>query len=164
LRAQIAAAIAADKILVIFVDEVQRLSTDWTDNDDSLYTQEALAEVMEGHAGHVVLLLAGSERAGLDQLLADGQPLHHDGMRFAMQPIKDEDWNHHLPLRFGEAGLEVERERIGQILEASGGHPQRTMRVCAHIRELADDGSFAITDVLVAEAIKAAKEHPSWSD
>ena len=164
LRALIAAAIAANKVLVIFVDEVQRLCTDWSDEDDSLYAQEALAEVMEGHAGHAVLLLAGSERAGLEELLADGQPLHHDGMRFPLQGISDEDWHYHLPLRFKEVGLEIERDRIDQILEASNGHPQRTMRVCAHARELADEGAFAVSDVLVDQAIKVAKEHPSWSD
>ncbi len=163
LRALIAAAIASDKVLVIFIDEVQRLCTDWSDDDDSLYVQEALAEVMEGHAGHAVLLLAGSERAGLEQLLADGQPMHYDGMTFPMQPISSEDWHHHLPLRFAEAGLEIGHERIDQILESSGRHPQHTMRVCAHVRELADDGAFAITDVLVEEAIKTAREHPSWS-
>jgi len=163
LHALVAASIAADAVLVIFVDEAQRLATDWHDEDDGLYAQEALAEVMEDHDGHAVLLLAGSERGALEKLLAEGQPLHHDGMAFDVPAIAREDWQHALPGRFAEIGLDVEPARIDQILEGTGGHPAQTMRVCAHIRELADGQPFEITDVLVARAIKTASKHPSWS-
>jgi len=166
LRALIAAAIARDKVLVIFIDEVQRVCTDWVDDadDNSEYTQEALAEVMEEHAGHAVLLLAGSDRAGLEQLMADGQPLRNDGMWSQLPEIAAEDWRYNLPHRFAEAGLAIESERIDQILEATAGHPQRTMSVCAHARELAGVGEpFELSDVLVAQAIADARRHPSWT-
>jgi hypothetical protein len=162
LRALIAAAVAADKVLVLFVDEAQRLRTDWADEDDSLYAQEALAEVMEDHAGHVVVVLAGSERAALEQLLADGQPLHHDGVSFPIRPISDEDWHYELPRRFREAGVTVDRERIDQILDATGRHPENTMRVCLHVSLLAEGEPFEVSEVLVDEAIKDAQRHPSW--
>lgn len=164
LHALVAASIAADVVLVIFVDEAQRLATDWTSEDDGLYAQEALAEVMEDHDGHAVLLLAGSERGALEQLLAEGQPLHHDGMTFDVPTIAREDWQHELPGRFAEIGLVIEPDRIDQILEATAGHPAQTMRVCAHVGELARDQPFEITDVLVATAIGNASRHPSWSD
>jgi len=158
-----AAAIAADKPAVIFLDEVQRLCTDWSDGNDSLYSQEPIAEVMEHPEGRVVFLLAGSEVSAIEQLLADGQPLHRDGMTFEVQAIRTEDWRHGLSNRFAEVNLEIEGARINQILEASEGHPQRTMRVCAHVHQLADNGTFEISEVLVDEAISKAKTHPSWT-
>jgi hypothetical protein len=162
LHALVAASVAADVVLAVFVDEVQRLGTDWSNEDDGLYVQEALAELMEEHDGHVVLLLAGSERTALADLLADGRPMHHDGMRFDLSPIAREDWQHELPHRFEEVGLQIAPERIDQILEVTDGHPARTMRVCAHVRELAEDQPFEITDVLVRRAIEIARKHPSW--
>jgi len=164
LRAVQAAAIAAYRQTVIFIDEVQRLTTDWADGGDSLYAQEALAEVMEQPDGGVVLLLAGSERHAVEALLAEGQPLHHDGMRFDVPPIADDDWHHELPLRFAEAGLEVGRDHVEQILAASERHPQRTMRVCAHVLQLADGEHFEVSDVVIGVAIENARKHPSWSD
>jgi len=162
LRALVAAAIVADKILVVFVDEAQRLSTDWVNDDDGLYAQEALSELMEDHAGHVVVILAGSERSALRYLVADGQPLHHDGLPFPIRKISDEDWLYELPRRFEEAGLTVERDRIFQILDASERHPENTMRVCLHVCLLAGGEPFEVSEVLVDEAIKDARKHPSW--
>jgi len=163
LHALVAAAVAADRLLVLFVDEVQRLTTDWVgDEDDSAYAQEALAEVMEDHAGHAVLVLAGSERSALDLLLAEGQPLHRDGLPFPVRPISDEDWHYELPRRFEEAGLTIERERIDRILVASERHPEDTMRVCLHVQLLAEGGTFDISEALVEQAISDASKHPSW--
>ena len=159
-----AVAMAADETLVIFLDEAQRLISHWSGEEDSRYAQEALAEMMEDPDGRVVLLLAGSDRDGFERLMADGMPLHHDGMDFEVRPIAEDDWHHHLPIRFAEVGLDVERERIAQILEASGGHPQRTMRVCAHVAELADGVVYTVTDVVVEQAIQSARKHRSWRD
>jgi hypothetical protein len=164
LRAIQAAAVAADNYVVVFIDEAQRIITQWSGDEDSVYTQEALAEIMEDELGGIVLLLAGSDREGFEKLMANGQPLHHDGMTFDVLPIADVDWHHHLPQRFAEVELEIEHDRISQILEASGGHPQRTMRVCAHVRQLADGNVYEITDVLVDRAIETARKHRSWSD
>jgi hypothetical protein len=159
------AAAASGRPVVVFVDEAQRICTDWAnDDEDSRYTQEALAEVMEDPDGDVVLLLAGSDREGFERLFADGQPLHQDGMSFAVAPIDPADWHHELPLRFGEVGLEVGPDQVEQILAASGGHPQRTMRVCSHVRRLADGNIYTATDALVGEAIDAARAHQSWTD
>jgi DNA polymerase III delta prime subunit len=163
LQAIQAAAIAADRPTILFIDEVQRLSTYWRDPADSLDAQTALAEVMEKPEGRIVLLLAGSERTAIEELLAEGAPMHHDGMSFDVPAIGDADWHHDLPQRFAEVELEIRREQIEQILVASGGHPQRTMRVCAHVEHLADGTHFDVTDVLVDQAIKRARAHPSWS-
>jgi hypothetical protein len=162
LRAIAAASHAADKTTVVFIDEVQRLVTHWADPDDGVRVQEDLAEVMEGDDAHLVLLLAGSERSAVEGLFEEGMPLHHDGMGFEVPPINDDDWMHALPRRFEEVGLEVDRACVRQILDASGGHPQRTMRVCAHVAELADGAAFEVTDVLVRQAIRSARRHPSW--
>ena len=164
LRAIQAAGIAAERPVVLFIDEVQRLCTHWKDEDDSIRAQEVLAEVMEHPDGRVMLLLAGSEQSAIEQLLAPDRPLHRDGMIFDVPPISDEDWQYGLKARFSEIQLEIDPERVGQILQVSGGHPQRTMRVCAHVQQLAGDGVFAVSDLLVAEAAKLARRHPSWSE
>jgi hypothetical protein len=164
LRAIQAAAIAADQTTIVFLDEIQRLSTDWDDADDSRRVQETLAEVMERPDGRLVVLLAGSERTAVDELLAKGERLHHDGMGFEVPAISNADWQHALPLRFAESDLVVQEEDIVQILAASHGHPQRTMRVCAHVQQLADGVHFEISDVLISQAIENARSHPSWSE
>lgn len=164
LRGIQAAGIAAERPIVLFVDEVQRLCTHWKDEDDSVRAQEALAEVMEHPDGRVVMLLAGSEQSAIEQLLAPNRPLHRDGMIFDVPPISNEDWQYGLKARFSEIQLDIAPERIEQILHVSGGHPQRTMRVCAHVQQLAGNGMFAVNDLLVTEAAKLAKRHPSWSE
>lgn len=164
LGALTAAAIAADRVLVIFIDEAQRLATEWADGENSLFAQEAFAEIMEGHEGHAVLLFAGSERGSLEDLFADGQPMYYDGMAFPLPEIKDADWQFELPRRFDEVGLTVSSQHVVQILDATGGHPERTMSVCSHVRELAEGGKgvFEIEEILIGQAIERAKKHPSW--
>lgn len=164
LRAIRAAAIAADRPIVIFLDELQRLITHWDSPDDSLAAQQALAELMHTANGRVVLIVAGSVRTAVEQLLAPGQPMHYDGMTYTVPPIDRADWHHGLPERFREVGLTVEAAMLDQILEASGGHPQRTMRICAHVHQLADGVVFEVSDVLVGQAIAEARRHPSWRD
>jgi len=143
---------------------VQRLATHWSNEDDSTATQQALAEIMHQHDGRIVFLLAGSERGAVEALLDEGQPLHYDGMTFPVPDIQPGDWHHGLPERFAEAGLEITPERIDQILAASGGHPQRTMRICAHVHQLTDGAAFEVSEIVVDEAIRVARGHPSWSD
>jgi ATPase family associated with various cellular activities (AAA) len=162
LRAIQAAAAAADRPTVIFLDEAQRLCTHWESEADSLDAQAAIAEAMESPDGRIVLLLAGSERTAMETLLAEGTPMHYDGMGFDVPPIADADWHHDLPLRFAEVELNIEPEQIEHIVTASNGHPQRTMRVCAHVQQLADGEHFEISEVLVGQAIARAREHPSW--
>lgn len=164
LAAVSAAALAADRLTLLFIDEIQRLGTDWGEEEDSVRAQEMLAEVMEQSSGRLVVLLAGSDRSAVERLLAQGQPLHHDGMTFRVPPIQAEDWRHSLAERFGEVSLEVTSDLIDQILAASEGHPQRTMRVCAHVHQLAGESFADVTEVLVDAAIASAREHPSWSD
>ncbi|CAN5478898.1 hypothetical protein BH20ACT18_BH20ACT18_12190 [soil metagenome] len=159
-----AATLAADRQATIFVDEIQRLITHWTDPTDSDYAQGVLAEIMELADGNVVVLVAGSDGQAVGELMAVGRPLHHDGMTFAVPEIRADDWHAELPPRFAEIGLTVTRQNIEQILDASGGHPQRTMRVCAHVEQLADGDVFEVSDVLIEQAIETTKGHPSWSD
>ena len=161
LAAIAAAAVAADRAVFILIDEIQHLAGPRWHRDDSLHVQQALAEAIERRAG-VVLLLAGSEETAVEQLMASGRPLHFDGMSFPVPEISRPDWIHGLRERFAEIGLEISDERVDQILAASGGHPQNTMRVCAHVQQLADEQFDTITDVMVTTAIETAQAHPSW--
>jgi hypothetical protein len=157
-----AAAVAADRPVFIFIDEIQHLAAKtWKSPEDSLDVQRALAEAMERHDG-VVLLLAGSDRTAVKKLMASDKPLHYDGMNYPVPEINRADWIHGLRERFAEIGAEITNERIDQILAASAGHPQNTMRVCAHIQQLLNQHYDTITDVMVDTAIETAKAHPSW--
>jgi AAA ATPase domain len=159
-----AASITQDRPTIVFMDEVQRLSTAWENDADSRDAQLAIAETMDHAEGRVVFLLAGSERSAVEQLLAEGQPLRREGMTFEVHPISGEDWHHGLTARFAELGAEITHERIDQILEASAGHPQKTMRVCAHVQQLVEGGLFDISELVVEQAVEKAKGHPSWND
>ncbi|MDA0184914.1 hypothetical protein OJ997_31715 [Solirubrobacter phytolaccae] len=160
-----AAAVAEDRFVLILIDEIGRLVTDWSQPEDSRRAQHALAAVMRVPDSRIVLLLAGSDRAANAALLADGEPLHHDGLSFLLPEISREDWHHGLTERFLEISAAIDRERINQILAASGGHAQRTMRVCAHVEQLlGEERLFDITEGLVEQAIELARSHPSWSD
>ncbi|MFL5846262.1 MAG: AAA family ATPase [Solirubrobacteraceae bacterium] len=158
------ASISADRPTIVFVDEVQRLSTSWGSDEDGRDAQLAIAETMDHAEGRVVFLLAGSERSAVEELLAEGQPLRREGMMFEVQPISGEDWRHGLADRFSELNAEITSERIDQILRASAGHPQRTMRVCAHVQQIIGSGMFDVSELVVEQAIERAQGHPSWSD
>jgi hypothetical protein len=161
LAAIAAAAVASDRVVIIFIDEIQELAANAWERNDSLYVQRALAEAIEYHDG-IVFLLAGSDRTAVEKLMAPGQPLHFDGMNYPVPEISRDDWMRGLRERFAEIGVEIGDERIDQILAASAGHPQNTMRVCAHIQQLVGEPFDTITDVMVRTAIETAKGHPSW--
>lgn len=158
-----AASAAEERLTVIFLDELQRVASDahWSDPQDSHGAQTAIAELMEAPEGDVVVVLAGSDGEAMQRLLSEGQPLHHDGLNYAVPEISADDWRHGLRERFSELNIEIADEHIDRILDASGGHPQRTMRVCAHVHHL-HGPAYDISEPLIDEAIKQARKHPSW--
>jgi uncharacterized protein len=150
------AANTSDKPIVILLDECQRMQG-WQ------RAQQDLDTAMQRGDSDLVLLFAGSEQSALEKLFAKGQPLHRDGLRFELPDIAYDDWQEGLAQRFSEVGLTIGSEEIDQILAASGGHPQKTMQVCAHAQNWATDvGAAEIDGLLVGNAVKSARKQPSW--
>jgi hypothetical protein len=155
-----AAAIAEERVVVLFVDEVQEL-TSWDDDRDALVVERQLAALMDHADGDVVLMLAGSDGRAIDDLRVYGRPLHYEGISFALPEIAQEDWVAGLRERFREIEVEMPRGLILDILEESGGHPLRTMTVCAQLEQLVEAGETVLPAFNI-EAIALAKRQPSW--
>jgi hypothetical protein len=154
------AAVVEERLVVLFVDEIQELSK-WSDQAQSLIVQEQLSKLINQPEGGAVLILAGSDGDAVAALRQSGKPLHFDGITYDLPQISEEDWWHGLSARFAEIDVSIERRQVGDILEASGGHPLRTMQVCAQLETIMGSDPVVL-DPFVVEAISIARKHPSW--
>jgi hypothetical protein len=162
LKALEADAHVSNRPLVVFVDEVQALAA-WGEPGDIL--QQQLASSLRRASGKMTFVFAGSERHAVKKLFAEGQPLYYAGLDFDLDEISTEDWREGLTRRFAEGGYQISGELLDDVLEASDGHPLRTMQVCAHVYEWAQDGVGAvISGAAVLRGIASAQHHPSWKD
>ena len=74
------------------------------------------------------------------------------GHRFGIDP---DDWLSYIREKLGERKLSIGDAEIDRILDATGGHPQDTMQVCAALYYLMRDAGLR---VVTAEAIGVAIE------
>ncbi|MCA1678122.1 MAG: AAA family ATPase [Actinobacteria bacterium] len=150
-----AAAVGADRGVVIFIDEAHRLATNWSSAADAERVKDLLGEVMRKPGGRTVLLIAGSETRVMEDLFGSGSALEHLGTPFALPDIAREDWIPALRERFAEVGLTIREPQLGHILDATQGHPQVTMRVCARARAYcADSVDDEVSDLAVENGIR----------
>lgn len=146
--------------VALFLDEVQALAG-WPDSGE---VQRVLAQFMHRPGRRVAVLAAGSDRSATELLFAEGMPLHWDFEPFPLPPIDRVDWHQGLAERFAAAGHRIESRRIDQILDATGGHPQRTMAVAKQAaREAREARERDVSWGAVDAAITLARRHPSWS-
>lgn len=149
------AAVATDREVLIFIDEAHRLATHWSDADDAERVKDLLGEVMRRPAGRIVLLIAGSETRVMEALFGSGSPLEYLGMPFVLPDIAREDWIPALRDRFAEVGLAITEPQLAGIVDATHGHPQRTMRVCSRVRAYCADGvDHEVSDLAVENGIR----------
>jgi hypothetical protein len=169
LEAVTQAARSADRHVLLFVDEAQRLAPmpvravqDWSSPEDSELVQNVLAEVMRDDDPGIVVLLAGSERRLMESLFSEGAPMEYLGTRYDLPAIGREDWLASLRRRFvNELGLRIEDREIEAILAATGGHPRNTMQVCEEARAFAEsDVGGEITALAVENAIRTVGRAP----
>jgi hypothetical protein len=147
----------SDVPIIVFLDECQRL-LEWDP-----VAQQDLAFAMRRTDSNLVFVFAGSNERALTQLFAEGMPLHREGLRRPVSPILVDDWTPALIERFAGLGIRATPQTILTILEASGGHPERTMTVCAIARTWAEDtGQDDLNDDLIQRAITDAKAQNSW--
>ena len=145
--------------VIVFFDEVQELGG-WA---HATVVQESLARFMRMDGRRSAIVAAGGDRSATEAIFAPGSPLHWDFDAFPLPPIDQIDWHQGLHERFASAGFAIDSARIRQILEATGGHPLRTMAVAKQaLREARSAAEGAVTWGAVAAAIETASMHPSW--
>ena len=111
----------------------------------------------------IVFIFAGSEESAAQALRERGRPLSAVGEQFALPEIDWEEWLPGLRARFEEAGVKVDDAAIYAMLEASEGHPRRTMMVASRVLTLAKlQADRTATGTLVTLAIRDARGDRSW--
>lgn len=147
-----------DLQVVLFIDEVQDLVT-WDDGD---VVQRAIQTVTTRPGSRLSFIFAGSEASTIETLFKKEGPLGFVGLRHELPEIELDQWDEGLRPRFAAANLSVDRAQIAQAHVAANGHPLRMMSICAHaLRVVRGD---EITSSVMAQAIVAAKDHPSWKE
>src|SRR5437899_1485188 len=76
------------------------------------------------------------------------------GHRFGIDPA---DWLEYLRAKFAEKKLAIDESSVDRLLDATGGHPQDTMQVCAALYYLMrDTGARTVTADLLGVAYEQA--------
>ncbi len=153
-------ALLTEQHVVVFLDELQELAS-W--GEDGHLLQRQLATAARRRGRRVAYVYAGSERTTMRKLFKDGKPLHLVGQEFRLAPISKQSWRDGLQERFAEAGFTIRIVDLEDIIEASGGHPLRTMRVCSSVHEWARAaGAPQINPGVVLRGITEAQKDHSW--
>jgi len=99
----------------------------------------------------VAYAFLGSEQGILEELFsAKG----HAFYRFGIDP---DDWLEYLRGKFAEKKLAIDEASVDRLLDATGGHPQDTMQVCAALYYLMrDTGARTVTADLLGVAYEQA--------
>src|SRR5438552_2236733 len=95
--------------------------------------------------------------SGVERSLERAKPLDltdAGGHRFGIDP---DDWLEYLKTKFAAKKLAIDDASVDRLLDATGGHPQDTMQVCAALYYLMRDaGSRSVTPDLLEVAYEQA--------
>jgi hypothetical protein len=109
-------------------------------------------------------IFAGSEQSAVRALRDSGRPLAPVGQEVHLPDIATEDWLHGLRRRFAEATVVIADEQLLAVVEASDGHPRRTMLIAAYAHSAAvAQPDHTATATLVELAIKDARGDRAWT-
>lgn len=112
----------------------------------------------------LVFTFAGSEESAVRALRDRGRPLASVGAELLLPDISAEDWLLGLRQRFAEGDVKISDSELYAIIEATDGHPRRTMLICARVQSSAVTGpGHEATSALVELAIRDAKGDRSWT-
>ncbi|MGO9902935.1 MAG: hypothetical protein ACLP0J_25325 [Solirubrobacteraceae bacterium] len=148
-----------DRGAVIFLDEAEALHA-------QPEAADALRAVMRARSRTLTLVFAGSEPSLMETLFADGGLLETNAQPFALEPvIAPHAWMEGLRTHMREyLGVTIDRGAVDILLDASGGHPYRTMlaanRTHALARELVQTH---IDEALAATALARVRRDRRWS-
>jgi hypothetical protein len=154
-------AMAHERCVVLFIDEVQQLAG-WHDGA----TVEGLSRAMRLPLRRVRLLFAGSETTSMRELFAPGRPLREHTNDFDLPDIARADWLHHLPDRFNELGFTVDPAALEAALDASPGLPLRTNQICFQAVTSAPEYGFDdhVNEAVMRYAIGLVRKRDEWED
>lgn len=148
---------ATERRSVILVDEVHLLA----DIDGA---ESELARWAREPDVPIVFVFAGSEESAVRALREPGRPLALIGEELSLPDISAKEWLHGLRGRFQEAGVIVDDGQLLNIVEASDGHPRRTMLISSRVHgSAAGAPSREATKALVELAIRDAQGDRSWT-
>lgn len=125
----------------------------------------ALRGLMNAPGRALTFLFAGSDRSLMDSLFSHGQLLEVQGQPFDLGEIPRHLWLEGLRTHcLDYLGVTVSRSAIEVILDASEGHPYRTMlaanRAHARVKELAESD---IDEAVAHDAVERARRDRRWS-
>jgi hypothetical protein len=111
----------------------------------------------------VAYAFLGSEEGILEELFGEkGRPLYRfavaydlaesGGHRFGIDPA---DWLSYLRRKFAQKRIAISETEVDRIVDATGGHPQDTMQLCAALYHLAREEGLR---TMSAEAVDIAFE------
>jgi len=144
---------------IVFIDEAQQLDGL---NDREEVAAELLARMREPEAP-VTFLFAGSEPSLVKTLFTKGGLLEFDAHDFPLSPIDPQPWREGLRRAFRALDAEITTRAVDLILEATDGHPHRTMLVANRGHEEAEFAHEAVVDEALADvAVRTAKESRLW--
>jgi len=148
---------ATDSYVAVLLDEVHLLrDLPGSDSEVARWCRDATCSV--------VFAFAGSEESAVRELRAEGQPLASIGREFRLSVIGSEDWLRGLRLRFEEAGIDIDDAELFAIVEASDGHPRRTMLIASYVHTKAElQPDTSASQALVDLAIHDARKDRAWA-
>jgi hypothetical protein len=156
LDALIAHAVGSGRRVVVLLDEVH-LVADLGD------CEHELARAAREQDSPIVLVFAGSERSAVAALRSPPRPLAPVGQELHLPEITTAAWLPGLHERFTEAGIMIDRREILAIVEASDGHPRRTMLISNYVHTAATAERERTADqLLVGLAIRDAMADLAW--
>jgi Archaeal ATPase. len=148
---------ASGRRVFLLLDEVHLLA-------ELAHCEEQLAGWAREPDVPIVLVLAGSEESAVQALRDPGRPLAPVGQELHLADIATEDWLHGLRRRFEEASVNVSPGEVLAIVEASDGHPRRTMLIATLVHSAAlEQPDRTATTALVELAIQDAKGDRAWT-
>jgi hypothetical protein len=144
---------------IVFLDEIQDIAR-WPDTSQA---QAELRARLRHPGGRVRFLFAGSEPSIVDTLFRREGALDFQGIEHPLAPIDDAAWHEGLERAFRELGCTIEASAIGEILDASQGHPLRTMLAARETHALAEVHGRPVADYGVAVvAVDRARSSRLW--
>ncbi|MHB8696141.1 MAG: P-loop NTPase family protein, partial [Solirubrobacteraceae bacterium] len=146
---------------IVFIDEVQAIS-EWPDGPA---LQSLLRERLRRAGGHIGYLFAGSEPTAVQTLFRRDGALDFQGIEHHLDQITGAAWFEGLMRAFRLLGASIDEAAIDTILDASEGHPVRTMLAAreTHARaEMARPPAHA-TRGIATLAVDAAKRQRLWA-